>query len=186
MDDNKINQKVVIPLFNVILDKPLQFNIAEDEFVEHLTLHILAKPVHLHKTSEKIPDNEQVKTIPTPIPVPKTTIHLLPWNNHEEEGHSATIPLDQLPADFDTFDGIGAFAFRSGPGNVLDFQTITQMPTRRQAKALLIVEFEQSYPDALQEMLSAQNPHESNLTESLLDAIRLITGCGLTNARGII
>jgi hypothetical protein len=179
--ETKVNQKFVIPLFNTIIDEPLQLHITEDEFVEHLTFHMFPKPILLQKTVEKIPDNEPVSI---PMPIPKTTLWLFPWNSQREDWHSTVIPSDQLPTDFDTFDNLGVFALRSGPSNVLNFQTITQMPTRRQATALLIVEFEQSYPDALQGMPSAQNPHESNLTESLLDAIRLISGCEPHQCKG--
>jgi hypothetical protein len=173
MDKNKTNQKVIVPLFNVLIDEPLQFNIAEDEFIEHLTAHIFPNPILVHpgnKAVKKLPDNEPVAMS---VPIPKTIIHLFPWKNHEKESHSTVIPIDHLPVDFDIFDDIGAIAFRSGPSNVLDFQTITQMPTRRQATTLLIIEFEQSYPDVLRNMIHAQNPYEHNLTESLLDAMRL-------------
>ncbi len=45
MLNNKINQKFLIPLFNVELGEPIKLSIDEDEFVEKLTAFIFPEPI---------------------------------------------------------------------------------------------------------------------------------------------
>lgn len=132
MRDNKINQKLLIPLFNVELGEPIKLSIDEDEFVEKLTAFIFPEPIQVYPKIEKKLDNEPV---PTPIPIPKTTIHFYPWDSQGKIKHeiSNILPLDQLPADFDIFDNLGIFAVRAGPGGLGGFQTHTQIKTKRHA-----------------------------------------------------
>lgn len=175
-ESEKMNQKIIVPLFNTKIEGFLKFAINEEEFVQlPLQFVLLSEPVQVFPKVEK---KLESKPITIPIPLPRTTIYFYPWNGREEANYeiSNILPLHQLPNDFDTFENLGAFAFRSGPGDVISFQTSTQMPTKRQATALLIIEFEQSYPNTLREKLFTQNPYESYLLESLLDAMRLVSG----------
>ncbi len=173
MGANNLNQKLIIPLLNVECQKPLRINITEDEFVERLTYYMLPEPVQVFPKIEKKPSN---KPIPIPFPIPKTTIHFYPWNGLEGDRHeiNSVMPVGQLPHGFDVFDNLGAVAIRSGPGSPSSFQTITQLETRQQAKTLLIIEFDQVYPNDIPQM--GQNLYESSLTESLLDSVRLVSG----------
>lgn len=175
MRNNKINQKFLIPLFNVELGEPIKFSIDEDEFVEKLTAFIFSEPIQVYPKIEKKLDNEPV---PTPIPTPKTTIHFYPWNSQGKISHeiSNILPLDQLPADFDIFDNLGIFTVRAGPGGLGGFQTHTQIKAKRHATTLLIIEFDQIYPNSIRWIVPPSNPYEFNITESLLDAVRLISG----------
>lgn len=175
MSNNRIRQKLVVPLFNAELEEPIQLVIAKDEFVRRMTFNIFPKPIPLFKNVNEKPEN---KPIQIPFPVPQTTIFFYPWDSQGEDryGISSVIPPDQLPNGFDVFDNLGIFAFRSGPSSSSSFQTITQVQTGRRAKVLLIIEFNQSYPDDVSEVLFSQNPYEFNFIESLLDAIRLVSG----------
>jgi len=175
MCNNRINQKFLIPLFNVELGEPIKLSIDEDEFVEKLTAFIFPEPIQVYPKIEQKQDNELV---PTPLPPPKTTIYFYPWNSQGKIRHeiSNILPLDQLPADFDIFDNLGIFAVRAGPGGLGGFQTHTQIKTKRHATTLLIIEFDQIYPNSIQSIVVPSNPYEFNVTESLLDAVRLISG----------
>ncbi len=175
MGENKVSQKLVIPLLNVESEKSIQLNIAEDEFVERLTFYMFPEPVRVFPKVEKKPSN---KCIPIPFAIPKTTIHFYPWNGRNNDRHEINnvVPVGQLPDRFDVFNNLGRVAFRSGPASLTSFQTITQLETRRQAKTLLIIEFDQVYSSDIPQMVYNQNPYESNLTDSLLDAVRLVSG----------
>lgn len=174
MGTNKVSQKLIIPLLNAECEKPLLLNITEDEFVERLAFHVFPKPIQIFPKVEKKPSD---KPVSIPFPVPTTTIYFYPWGGPEGNKHeiNSIIPIDRFPDGFDIFDNLGSLAFRSGPASLGSFQTITQLETRQQAKTLLIIEFDQAYPSGIPQMV-AQNPYEFNLTESLLHAVRLVSG----------
>ena len=176
MKNMKTNQKLIVPLFNVEVNTYLQLKLNEEEFVERLNLYRLSEPIPLFEG--KIARNIN-KPIPTPIPTPETTITIIPWGisrPSEEESMNKIIPLEQLPNGFDVSDNLGTIAFRAGSGGLGGFQTITTVSTKLQAKALLIIEFDQTYQDSIQAMIGSTNPYESSLTDSFLDGLRLSTG----------
>jgi hypothetical protein len=175
MSDTQTNQKLIVPLFGVQIETPLSFNIAETQFVERLTAHLFPKPIPIN-TDEKPPENN--KPVPVPIPVPKTIVRLIPWSEHgsADKEANALIPSQELPAGFDLFDNLGPFAFRAGPGGLGGFQTITTLSSKKNATAILLIEFDQVYPQIAAPLLSNTNPYESNLVESMLDGMRLLSG----------
>ena len=175
MSDTRTNQKLIVPLFGVIIETPLSFTIEESQFVERLTAHLFPKPIPIN-TGEKPPENNE--PVPVSIPVPKTLVNLVPWPERTgaDTEKAKLIPLEGLPEGFDLFDNLGPFAFRAGPGGLGGFQTITTLSNKRKATAVLLIEFDQVYPKMAIPLLSATNPYESNLVESLLDGMRLLSG----------
>jgi hypothetical protein len=178
MTDIKINQKLIVPLFNAEFDKPLQITLTGEEFVDRLTVFLFPEPIPLIPLQGRVKKQEGNEPIPTPVPTPRTTIHFFPWEGIQtaKNGISSLLPLQHLPPDFDVFDNLGPFAFRAGPGGLGGFQTLTTAYTKLCAKALLVIEFDQVYPEKIQGMVGSSNPYESTLTESLLDGLRLFSG----------
>ena len=170
-----MNHKLVIPLFNVVLEKPLQLILAEDKFVKPLTFFLLPEPILLHGKKKIQKCNEPIRI---PIPIPNTTIYFLPWPPEEsaEVDISHLLPVQQFPPDFDVFDNLGPFALRAGPGGLGGFQTQTTASTKLHAKGLLIIELDQVYPKNIEEIIRTSNPYESDIVESLLDGLRLFSG----------
>jgi hypothetical protein len=178
MDGKRINQKLVVPLFNIDFEKSLQIDLSHEEFLDGLTAFVFPEPIPVVPLQAKIKAREGNEPIPTPLPTPRTTIRFLPWGdtaNHEDHA-KAFLSIQQLPPDFDLFDNLGPFAFRPGPGGLGGFQTSTTAYTKLRAKGLLIVEFDQTYPENLEAMVRSSNPYESTLVESLLDGLRLFSG----------
>lgn len=178
VNDIKINQKTLIPLFNVELEDPVHFNIAEDQCVERLTFNLFPEPVRIIPGKPIInkTDNKPRQILVKP---PNIGIHFYAWKGKEKMASevSNVLPVDQLPADFDSFDNIGFFAVRPGSGGLGGFQTVTNLHTRRNAKTLLIIEFDQLYPQNIASYMTwSTNPYGINLVDSLLDAVRLISG----------
>lgn len=182
MSDIKINQKLIVPLFNVNVEKLLQLTLSNEEFVEQLNFYLLPEPIKIvsHGIKTKMGKIEPIQTpVPTPIPTPKTTIHIFPWGRDQttKEDLNKLFPVEQLPSDFDVFDSLGSIAFRAGSGGLGGFQTVTTAFTKQQAKALLIIEFDQAYPEKTQELLLGdRNPYEYSIIDSFLDGLRLSTG----------
>jgi len=171
MDFINVDQKVVITLFNLVITKPLQFHLSENQFVDGLTLYTPQKPINIipGKRQETIKDDNTAKI---PFKPPKTDIYILPWEGKEGQLNNI-FSVNQLPNDFDTFDGLGQFAFRAGSSGLGGFQSITTLSTKRRATALLIIIFDQIYPKCIP---ISTNPYEFDLSDSLLDSIRLISG----------
>lgn len=175
MSDTRTNQALIVPLFGVLIQAPLSFEITPSKFVGRLTAHMFPKPIPV-STGEKPPDNNN--PVPIPIPVPRTTVKLFPWgpNSRAEKDNSVFAYAAVLPNEFDLFDNLGTFAVRAGPGGLGGFQTITTLSSKKCASALLLIEFDQVYPKAATPLLSGTNPYESNLVEAMLDAMRLLSG----------
>jgi len=182
MSGTKINQKLIVPLFNLEVDKPLQLTLADEDFPERLNLYRLHEPMTVlsHGVKVKRESNKPTpKPVPVPIPTPKTTIHIFPWGSGQatSEDVDQFFALKKLPVDFDVFDNLGPIAFRAGCGGLGGFQTVTTAFTKQRAKTLLVIEFDQSYPENTQTLLLARaNPYEHSLTDSFLDGLRLSTG----------
>jgi len=178
MNDIKINQKIIIPLFNVELEEPVHLNIAKDQCLDRLTLHVFPKPIRIipGNTINNKPNNQPMEI---PIPPSEINIHLYPWKIQENIANEVKdiLPIDQLPADFDTFDNLGSFAVRPGSGGLGGFQSVTNLYTKRNATTLLIIEFNQVYPQNIASYMKlSMHPSGPNLADSLLDAVRLISG----------
>jgi len=175
MSDTRTNQKLIVPLFGVSIETPLSFTIQEAQFVERLTAHLFPKPIPIN-TGEKPPKNND--PVPVSIPVPKTIVSLIPWPERARTDTETVklTPLEELPEGFDLFDNLGPIAFRAGPGGLGGFQTITTLSNKRKATAVLLIEFDQIYPKMAIPLLSNTNPYESNLVESMLDGMRLLSG----------
>lgn len=174
MKDTEINQIMLIPLFNVELEEPLHLEIKQDQCVDRYTYKLFPRPIRIIPGKPVI-DNTDNKPIEIPVTAPRINIHFYPWKSKDNMANEVSdiLPINQLPADFDTFDNLGSFALRGG-----GLQTVTDLHTKRYATTLLIVEFIQIYPAeiALSRKTSV-NPYGINLTDSLLDAVRLISGC---------
>jgi len=178
VNDIKINQKTVIPLFNVELEDPVHFNIAQDQCVERLAFNLLPEPIRIIPGNPIIDktDNKPRQILVKP---PNIGIHFYAWKGKGEIASEVgnILPVDQLPADFDSFDNIGLFAVRPGSGGLGSFQTVTNLHTRRNAKTLLIIEFNQLYPQNIVSYMKwSANPYGIRVVDSLLDAVRLISG----------
>jgi len=182
MGDRQINQKLIVPLFNLEVDKPLDLALTDDEFVERLKFYVLDEPITVLSKGAKVErqNNEPIPTpLPVPIPTPKTIIHILPWRNGQatNEDINKFFPIKKLPVGFDVFDNLGPIAFRAGCGGLGGFQTVTTASTKQHAKSLLMIEFDQSFSKNTQAFLQTDsNLYEHNLTDSFLDGLRLSTG----------
>jgi len=175
MSDTRCNQKLLVPLFGVQVETPLSFTITEAQFVERLTAYLFPQPIPIN-TGEKPPEHNE--PVPVPIPVPKTIVRLIPWSRDGSANKETNklILSEELPEGFDLFDNLGPVALRAGPGGLGGFQTITTLSSERNATALLLIEFDQVYPQIAAPLLSSTNPYESNLVESMLDGMRLFSG----------
>lgn len=173
MADKLIHQLLIVPLFGVEVVTPLEFNIAPTEFVHRLNYNRFQKPILLNK-GEAPPKNNTTTRIP--IPTPATVIHIIPWARTASalKAENSLFPPNLLPGDFDIFDNLGWFAARPGPGGLGGFQTITTLSAKKVSAALLVVDFNQPCPDNAVPL--SANPYESDLVESLLDAMRLYFG----------
>jgi hypothetical protein len=143
MKETKLHQKIIIPLFNVKLEEPVHLSIAKEQCVNILTLNIFPEPIRIipGKPIDNKPDNPPIKI---PLPPPEIAIHFYPWKIKKNMANEINdiLTIEQLPADFDTFDNLGTFAMRPGPGGTGGFQTITNLHTIQNATALLIIEFD--------------------------------------------
>ena len=108
--------------------------------------------------------------------VERLTAHLFPKPIPINKEVKQLVPSKELPEGFDLFDNLGPFAFRAGPGGLGGFQTITTLSSKRNATAILLIEFDQVYPQIAAPLLSNTNPYESTLVESMLDGMRLLSG----------
>jgi len=178
MKETKLHQKTIIPLFNVKLEEPVHLHIDRNQCVERLIFNMFPEPIRIipGKPIEKQTYGQPIKI---PFPPPEINIHFYPWRRQENMANEMkdVILRDQLPPDFDTFDNVGKVAVRPGTSGTGGFQTVTTLHTMRIATALLIVEFDQIYPrDIASSITMPTNPYGINLIDSLLDAVRLISG----------
>jgi hypothetical protein len=178
MNHIRIDQKLIVPLFNAEFGKTLQMSLTSDEFVDALTAFILPEPVQVVPSHGRLTLQKGNEPIPTPIPAPRTTVYFFPWDTDpHSRGHvGSLVPLQRLPADFDLFDNLGPIAFRPGSGGLGGFQTVTTAHTKLRAKSRLVVEFDQACPENIRTMMDSSNPYEPTFTESLLDGLRLLSG----------
>lgn len=178
MKETKLHQKTIIPLFNVELEEPMSLHIDKSQCVERLIFNKFPEPIRIipGKPVEKQTYNQPIKI---PFPPPDINIHFYPWRRQENMANEMkdVIQIDQLPADFDIFDNVGKVAVRPGSSGTGGFQTVTTLDTRRIATALLLVEFDQIFPANIASFTTMPtNPYGINLIDSLLDAVRLISG----------
>lgn len=174
MSDFRTNQILIAPLFGVEIESTLQISITEPQFVERMTAHLFPKPIPLN-TGENPPSNNA--PVPVPIPAPKTTVRIVPYSPGCVSNETSDLThRGELPQDFNVFDNLGPFALRAGSGGLGGFQTITTLSTKKHATAVLVIEFDQVYPRIAAPLLSSRNPYESNIAESILDALRLLSG----------
>jgi len=178
MKETKLHQKIIIPLFNVQLEEPAHLHIDKNQCVERLTFNKFPEPIRIIR-GKPVGNQTYNQPIKIPFPPPEIDIHFYPWKRQEGIANEMkdVILIDQLPTDFDTFDNVGKVAMRPGPSGTGGFQTVTTLDTMRIATALLIVEFDQICPrEIASSMTMPTNPYGINLIDSLLDALRLISG----------
>ena len=158
MSDIVVHYKTVVPLFGIVVTEPLCVNLSSAEFFARKTLHMFDNPVRVFPRPQNTATPQETEH---PLPLPRTGITMLPWNpgnpNHSK-AISDAIAVSELPSDFATFDGLGAIALRSGAGGLGGFQTQTVMPTKQDAKTLLVLQFEQEWPTGAEAMASISSP----------------------------
>jgi hypothetical protein len=176
MNQIRLRQDIVLPLFGVAVSQPFETSLDLSAYDGVQGCFRLKHPIQIYPrldTSRDSTADAPLIESTTSLPAPKVAIRILPWKDSEVERKRAMdiAPLASLPADFDLTDGLGEFAVRSATGQMLGFRVGTTFPSKQRAQSLLILTYTQIVPDA--NLLPNGSPYELLLTDSILDALRL-------------
>lgn len=103
---------------------------------------------------------------------PRVGVRLAPWPL--PEGDELSPLTAQLAADFAARDALGSFAFRAGGASVIR-RVETEITAPASARTLLHLRLEQELAEKLEFLGQIGSPFEPALTDSLLDAMRLVS-----------
>jgi hypothetical protein len=158
--------KLLLPLFGVDLDAALHFLVPGADPQNKAAFHSADQ---LRSAGASVSTSTATTSVVAPV-----RIDLIPWDRSEAAANLAKerFPLDQLPNDFDSFENLGIFGLRAGPGGLGGFQTTTTIQTNAHARALLIIDLLHPPSDAHTSFKSDVWPFTAIFVDSLLDGLR--------------